>query len=295
VAAALTAVLLEAAGAGARPAAPDHARTPVLLVHGHGLSSADWRALVAHLVEAGYPRDYLHAVDIVPNTMANVRAAETVLAPAADALLARAQAAARQAGGRGAPPVRLDIVAHSMGAVSSRWYAARLRPDRVRTWIGLAGANHGTDALCGLRDAASRELCPAFASSARTHALQAALNGTDGAGVDETPYGLGPDRPGVRRVAPDAARRVLYLTVRVEPDAWIRPERSATLDGAGGVAIAVPPGVPARETSPGNFLFDVPGIGHDPLLQHPDLLRLVAAMLAARDAPGAPGLRHTRS
>ena len=175
-----------------------------------------------------------------------------------------------------------------MGAVSSRWYAAKLRPDLVRTWIALAGANHGTQALCPFPDEASREMCPAFATKARRQAVQVALNGADGSSVDETPYGLGPDRAGVLRIAPDTTRGVLYLTVRVEPDKWIQPERSALVDGAGGVPIQVPAGVPVRETAPGNFLFEAP-VEHDPLLRHPDLLRLVTAMLAARDgAVGGP-------
>jgi hypothetical protein len=77
-------------------------------------------------------------------------------------------------------------------------------------------------------------------------------------------------------------RSILYLTVRVEPDNWIQPEHSALLDGAGGVPIRMPAGVPVRETSPGNFLFQEQ-VGHDTLLLHPDLLRLVAVMLAARN------------
>ena len=269
-------------GLAASSEAPDYARTPVLFVHGHGLSSADWRPLIEYLAANGYAREYLHGVDIVPNTMANVQAATSVIAPAADSLLARAKTAAQKAGYRGEVPRRLDIVSHSMGVVSSRWYAAKIRPERVRTWIGLAGANHGTQALCPFQDEASREMCPAFASNARTHALQVALNGAEGAWVDETPYGLGLDRPAVPRILPDDTRSILYLTVRVEPDSWIQPERSALLDGAGGVPIRVPAGVPVRETSPGNFLFQEQ-VGHDPLLLHPDLLRLVAAMLAARN------------
>ena len=142
-------------GSAASSEPPDYARTPVLFVHGHGLSSADWRPLIEHLAVSGYPREYLHAVDIVPNTMANARAATSVIAPEAEALLARAEAAARRAGYSGKVSRRLDIVSHSMGVVSSRWYAAKLRPDLVRTWIGLAGANHGTQALCPFRDEAS--------------------------------------------------------------------------------------------------------------------------------------------
>src|SRR5437867_7129322 len=139
----------------------DYARAPVLFVHGHGLSSADWQPLIEHLAADGYPREYLHGVDIVPNTMANAQAATSVIAPAADSLLARAKTAAQRAGYRGEVPRRLDIVSHSMGAVSSRWYAAKLRPDLVRTWIGLAGANHGSQAACAFRDA-SRGMSPPF-------------------------------------------------------------------------------------------------------------------------------------
>lgn len=275
-----------ASGSACSWESPDYSRTPVLFVHGLGQSSVVWRAMIAHL-ESGYPRDYLYGVDIVPSTMTNARAAATVLAPAADSLLARARAAAQRGGYRGELPRRIDIVSHSMGAVSSRWYAAKLRPDLVRTWIGLAGANHGTQSLCSWNDETSRELCPAFATNANTHALQVALNGTDGAWVDETPFGLGPDRPGVPHIPADGARSILYLTIRIEPDHWIQPERSALLDGAGGVPLSIPAGVPAEETSPGNLLFRA-RVEHDPLLNHPDLLQLVAALLAVRDGDGRP-------
>src|SRR5438876_9801739 len=189
-----------AGGSAASSAPPDYTRTPVLFVHGHGLSSADWRPLIEHLTRIGYPREYMYGVDIVPNTMANVPAATSVIAPAADSLLARAQAAAQRAGYRGEVPRRLDLVSHSMGVVSSRWYAAKLRPELVRTWIGLAGANHGTQALCPFQDEASREMCPGFATNGRTHPLQVALTGTEAARVDEPPFGLGLDRLGEERL-----------------------------------------------------------------------------------------------
>src|SRR6266850_7587993 len=196
---ALPVLLGLASGSACSSERPDYARTPVLFVHGLGMSSAVWRSMIVHLATT-YPRDYLYGVDIVPSTMTNARAAVSVIAPAADSLLARAKSAAQRAGYRGELPRRLDVVSHSMGAVSSRWYAAKLRPDLVRTWIGLAGANHGTQALCSFRDEASREMCPAFATNARAHPLQVALNGTEAARVDETPYGLGLDRPGVARI-----------------------------------------------------------------------------------------------
>src|SRR2546430_10730346 len=183
-------------GSAASSEPPDYTRTPVLFVHGHGLSSADWRPLIEHLTQIGSARGSLGGGDVVPNAMANVPAATSVIAPAADSLLARAKTAAQRAGYRGEVPRRLDIVSHSMGAVSSRWYAAKLRPDLVRTWIGLAGANHGSQAACAFRDEASREMCPPLATNARAHGVVVALNGTYGAWVDETRFGLGLDGRG---------------------------------------------------------------------------------------------------
>src|SRR5438045_5447147 len=122
--------------------------------------------------------------------MAHVQAATSVIAPAAAAHLAKANAAAQRDGYRGERSQRLDIVSHSMGALSGRWYAAKLHPERVRTWIAIAGANHGTNTVCRFTDEASREMCPAFATDSQTHALQVAPNGTDGLADDEAPYDL---------------------------------------------------------------------------------------------------------
>jgi triacylglycerol lipase len=260
----------------------DYSRTPVLFVHGSGLSSHTWQPTIEHLQEIGYPSAYLYAVELQPNDGANDRAAETFIAPAVESMLAKAKAAARNAGYSEPIPVKVDIVAHSMGAVSSRWYIAKLHPERVRTWISLAGANHGTNALCGYSGAGNQQMCPAFATSAADSPLQVALNGTPSAPIDETPYGLGIDSPQVKTIPPDADRAILYLSVRIDPDGWIKPENSAVIDGAGGLPIPIPAGVPVQETSPGNYLFQG-RVGHDPLPQDPDLIRLVASMLNVRD------------
>src|SRR6266446_6779768 len=148
-------------GSAASSEPPDYARTPVLFVHGHGLSSADWRPLIENLAVSGYPREYLNAVDIVPNTMANVRAAKSVIAPAADSLLVAANAAARRAGYRGEVPRRLDIVAHSMGVVSSRWYAAKLRTELG----GVPAAAHDAHAVGDDEQPLVRRQAPSGAGS----------------------------------------------------------------------------------------------------------------------------------
>jgi len=214
--------------------------------------------------------------------MANVKAAELFIAPAAEQLLRRAQAAARQAGYSREKPSRLDIVSHSMGAVSSRWYAARIDPKRVRTWVSLAGANHGSDALCNHTDDGAKDLCPAYAVNVNDSMVQLQLNGTPALPLDETPYGLGMDHDGVKRILPDASKNILYYTVRIEPDKWIKPEKSAVLDGAGGIPFEIPGGITAVQTSAGNLL--VHGrLDHDTIMADSDVIRLVTALLVLRD------------
>jgi len=105
---------------------------------------------------------------------------------------------------------------------------------------------------------------------------------TQGEPIDETPFGLGTDRPGIKSIPTDETRSITFFIVRIERDRWIKHERSATLDGGGGIKVSVPPGVPVEETSPVNFLF-LENIGHDPLPKHPALIRFIYGLLAARD------------
>ncbi len=237
--------------------------------------------MITEFISHGYPPEYLSAIDLIPNNGANARAATLFIAPAADSLLVRAGRAARGAGYAGPLPQRLDLLGHSMGAFSTRWYAAELRPDRVRTWISLAGANHGTNTLCDYPDGEGNiELCPAFGIDPVRNAVQIELNGTPAAPLDESPFGIGMDRPGVTPILPDTARRILYYSIRVEPDFWIKPESSALIDGAGGIAVAVPAGVPVVETGPGNFLYTGTD-DHDNLPTFPPLIRFVRALLSS--------------
>ncbi len=259
------------AGAGPR----DYALTPVLFVHGAGLHAGTWDTLVAHLSRNGYPDEYLLAIDMQPRTGSNPRAARQFIGPGVRTLLASANRAGATARGHGGHQ-RVDIVAHSMGAFAARWYVARDGATWVRRLVTLAGANHGTDALCGLDGAGAREMCPAY--DVDRNGVQFALNGAPGGRRDETPFGTGRDPDGVDPVAPDERRRIHYLTLRIEPDRWIKPEHSATLRGAGGIDLAVPPGLAVRETTPGNFLL-LADVEHDPMLRHPQVLRFVAFAL----------------
>ncbi len=268
--------------AGADPGV--YARCPVLFVHGSGLSSQSFDGMIQSLEQDGYPSRYLYAVDLVPNDGANRIAASQAIAPAVEGLLAEARAAAAEAGHTTLSIETICIVSHSMGAASSRWYVANIRPDRVDVWISIAGANHGTDALEGLPGEGNDEMVPAFAQSVDESSFQVELNGTTQEPADESPYGVGVDPAGTPSVAPDNQRRIAYFTIRIDPDEWIKPEDSALLAGAGGVSVDLPAGLQVmfEQTSPGNYLAHVPS-NHDGLPFDPSVKSLVMALLQVAD------------
>jgi pimeloyl-ACP methyl ester carboxylesterase len=240
---------------------------PVLFVHGYGTDAAVFDGMVAHLEERGYPASYLKAVELDPNDGANIDAATRELAPAVEELVAATG---------GGPTAKIDIVAHSMGALSSRWYAAKLRPERVRTLLTVVGANHGTDELCGHDTGGSADLCPAFADDP-AKAVQVGLNGTRDKPADETPYGLAPDRPGVRSVPADDTRAIRYVAVSIPDDQWIRPVASSALSGASPVP-ALPTGAKVTQTTPGNLMFGDP-TDHDRILDDERFFVVLDALL----------------
>jgi pimeloyl-ACP methyl ester carboxylesterase len=264
---------------------PDYSHHPIIFVHGSGLNSQAWNSMIQSLISVGYPPEYVSAINLIPNDGSNLRAATDFIAPTVESLLLQSQRVAKKAGYRGQLPERVDFVSHSMGAFSSRWYAAKIRPDRVRTWIAIAGANYGTNAICPFPSEGNYEICPAFSDSARGNQLQISLNGTPTKPIDPTPYGLGRDAPNIPRIPSDAKRSILYLTIRIEPDEWIKPERSAIIEGAGGVVMKVPQDIPVKETAAGNYLFTAQ-TNHDALPQHPELMRLVHVLLTAQDKAG---------
>lgn len=241
------------------------------------------------LMTNGYPAQLLRTIDLVPNTGRNREAAERQIAPAIEAFLSDVNAFL-DSQEYTPPKTKVDLVSHSMGGLSTRWYAAVVAPDRVDTWISLAGANHGTDVLCpfvGSDDGGADDCCPPY-STDPDDTVQLTLNGQPFvADVDETPYGMGVDSPGVAVVRPDAGRRIFYATIRTEPDAWISPGDSVIVDGAGGRPVSLAEGFPAVETSPGNFLM-INGVTHDSMPGDWHTIQLVALLLNAVEPQRPP-------
>ena len=274
----VAAALLLAASCAASPSPPLPAgAVPVVLVHGYGAEPSVFDGVRDHLEGVGYPPGHLLAVDLEPADGGNADAATGALTAAVEEVLARTGAG---------PDGEVDLVAHSMGALSSRWYATVVRPDRVRTLITVGGANHGTDALCGEPTPGGHDLCPAFGELPGS--VQVRLNGTPAAPVDETPYGAGADRPGTVPVPPDGRRAIRYASLLVPGDRWIVPGSSSELDGADPVR-ALPGGGTVREVRPGNLEFVGP-TDHDGILAEERFSALLEALLLDR-GPDADGAR----
>jgi triacylglycerol lipase len=104
---------------------------PVLLVPGWLDSARDLAALRIHLLAAGWPSTHVEAVTFAVPTGSNRDHADE-LAAAVDSLRVHAGAD------------RVDIVAHSMGGLATRWYLLT-RPDApVRRVVFIASPHRGT-------------------------------------------------------------------------------------------------------------------------------------------------------
>ncbi len=105
---------------------------PILFVHGYSGAKENFCTMVAVFRSDGWSDNELYGYDYsVVNSFAT-DAAE--IRSQVDAILARTGA------------TKVDIIAHSAGSVSSRYYIKNLGGDsKVDAWVSLAGPNHGTD------------------------------------------------------------------------------------------------------------------------------------------------------
>jgi triacylglycerol lipase len=131
---AVVAVVLVTGGAVPAAARARHAPRrpdPVLLVHGFQGSASGWGAMTRFLRDHGYRPAEIDAIDY-DSDASNIETARRIAREAA-ALRARTGAS------------RIDVVSHSMGAISSRYWVERLGgAAHVDAWVSLAGVNEGT-------------------------------------------------------------------------------------------------------------------------------------------------------
>ncbi|MBI4818032.1 MAG: hypothetical protein HY791_17350 [Deltaproteobacteria bacterium] len=124
---------------------------PVVFVHGINGSAAEFDVMIDRLVADGWPSDGLFAIQFEdPRWGCNVDNAQTIADEVARVRLATGSD-------------RVDLVAHSMGALSSRHYVKFLGgSNEVNTYVSLGGLHHGNRSAClnPLDVCVWQELCP---------------------------------------------------------------------------------------------------------------------------------------
>ncbi len=190
---ALVAGLVPPRPATARPVPPAPGLEPIVLVHGLHDSSAAFTTMLQRFRDAGVPDDRLWAWNY-DSRQSNVESADDF---AAFVTGVRVETGA----------ARVDVVAHSMGALPTRW-CIRFGPCRrvVDDWVSLAGPNHGSNITVTCLLFPGEDGCPEMAIGS---SFLRQLN--EG---DETPG------------------QVDYTTVRTTADQIISPSDSTELAGA---------------------------------------------------------------
>jgi triacylglycerol lipase len=125
------------ADAGAPDATKPAEHDPVVFVHGINGGSADFAVMMNRLVADGWPKDRLSAIDYPdPKWGCNTDNAET--------LRKHVEKVRFDAGA-----AKIDLVAHSMGTLSSRRFMKVLGGAAVvSTYVTLGGMHHGIQSSC---------------------------------------------------------------------------------------------------------------------------------------------------
>ena len=115
-------------GGGTTPVTHD----PILFVHGWNSSSTTWTTMVNRFAADGWTSRELNNWSY--NTSQSNATTAQEIRSRIDNILASTGAA------------KVDVIAHSMGSLSSRYYLKNLGGDlKVDEWVSLGGPNHGTD------------------------------------------------------------------------------------------------------------------------------------------------------
>jgi triacylglycerol lipase len=119
------------AGAAVTPAS-SMAQDPILFVHGYVESASLWNTMIGRFEKDGYKKSELSAYSYNTSQSNKVDAEE--VKSHVESLLKATGA------------TKVDIIAHSMGSLNSRWYIKFLGGEsKVDDWVSLGGPNHGTE------------------------------------------------------------------------------------------------------------------------------------------------------
>ena len=130
------------------------AHDPILFVHGWNSSSSTWTTMVSRFQADGWTSSELNNWSYNWHQSNATTASE--IRSKVDGILAATGA------------TKVDVITHSMGGLSSRYYAKNLGGDaKIDDWVSLGGPNHGTNTARFCFDTSCVEMRPgsAFLSS----------------------------------------------------------------------------------------------------------------------------------
>jgi triacylglycerol lipase len=127
----LSAIALCITGTALAPAGAS-AQDPILFVHGYVESASLWNTMIGRFEKDGYPKSYLSAYSYNTSQSNKVDAEE---------VKSKVESLLKTTGA-----TKVDIIAHSMGSLNSRYYIKNLGGEaKVDDWVSLGGPNHGTE------------------------------------------------------------------------------------------------------------------------------------------------------
>ena len=109
------------------------AQDPILFVHGYVESASLWNTMIANFEKDGYSKSALSAYSYNTSQSNKIDAEE---------VKSRVETLLKNNAGA----TKVDIIAHSMGSLNSRYYIKNLGGEaKVDDWVSLGGPNHGTE------------------------------------------------------------------------------------------------------------------------------------------------------
>jgi triacylglycerol lipase len=128
---------------------PDYSKDPVVMIHGYLGGSWQWLDMKQDLIRRGWPEEYLFAIDYSDNVGCNERNAQELKEFVEEVL--------RRTG-----KDKVDIIAHSMGGLSARYYIKFLGGvTRVRDFVSLGSPHQGTlAAYFGIATCGGQQMVP---------------------------------------------------------------------------------------------------------------------------------------
>ncbi|MBT2683516.1 triacylglycerol lipase [Bacillus sp. ISL-37] len=178
-------------------------KDPVVFVHGFTGSSSSFDDMRQWLISQGWPSNYLYAIQYSDTTGSSIDNAYE-LQSFVKTVLQQTKAS------------KVDIVAHSMGGLSTRYYVKYLEgAQKVDDVVTLGSPHHGTNSsYFGLWTQGAREMVPGSTF----------LNDLNS--VDETPNGS------------DTSAIIQYTSIYSSADTVINPYTSSIIAGAENVEIS---------------------------------------------------------